>query len=58
MLDQVDVAFLKVAPIIAELSFLRVIELHWNLDIGGEFALDNLVLYNCKLHRSVQIYSC
>jgi hypothetical protein len=35
MLDQVGVAFLEGAPIIAELSVLRVSELHWNLDIGG-----------------------
>jgi hypothetical protein len=44
MLDQVGVAFSEGAPIIAELSFLRVIELHWNLDIGSGFALGNLVL--------------
>jgi hypothetical protein len=44
MLDQVRVAFSEGASIIAELSFLRVSELHWNLDIGGKFALGNLVL--------------
>jgi hypothetical protein len=44
MLDQVGVAFSEGAPIITELIFLIVIELHWNLDIGGEFALGNLVM--------------
>jgi hypothetical protein len=44
MLDQVGVVFSEGAPIIAELSFLRVSELDWNLDIGGKLALGNLVL--------------
>jgi hypothetical protein len=44
MIDQVGVVLSVGAPIIAELSFLRVIDLHWNLDIGGKFALGNLVL--------------
>jgi hypothetical protein len=44
MLDQVGVAFWEGAPIIAELSFLRVIELYWDLNIGGKFALGNLIL--------------
>jgi hypothetical protein len=44
MLDQVGVAFSEGAPIIAEMSFLRVIEFHWNLDIGGKFGLGNFFL--------------
>jgi hypothetical protein len=44
MLDQVDIAFLEGAPIIAELSFSRVSEYNWDLDTGGKFALGNLVL--------------
>jgi hypothetical protein len=44
MLDQVGIAFSEGAPIIAELSFLRVSELHWDLDTGGKFSLVNLVL--------------
>jgi hypothetical protein len=44
MLDQVGVVLSEGAPLIAALSFLRVIELHWDLYIGGEFALGNLVL--------------
>jgi hypothetical protein len=35
MFDQVDVAFSEDAPIIAELSVLRVSDLYWNLGIGG-----------------------
>jgi hypothetical protein len=58
MLNQVGVTLSEGAPIITEMSFLRVIEFHWNLDVGEKFALDNLVLLNCKLHRSVQIYPC
>jgi hypothetical protein len=44
MLDQVGVAFLEGAPIIAEMSFLRVSEFYWNLDTGGKFALGNFIL--------------
>jgi hypothetical protein len=42
MLDQVGIAFSEGALIIAELSFLRVSEFHWNLGNGGKFALGNL----------------
>jgi hypothetical protein len=44
MLDQVGIAFSEGAPIIAELIFLRVSDLNWDLDTGGKFALCNLIL--------------
>jgi hypothetical protein len=44
MLDQVGIAFLEGAPIIADLSFLRVSEYNWDLDTGVKLALGNLVL--------------
>jgi hypothetical protein len=44
MLDQVGIAFLEGAPIVAELSLLRVSEYNWDLDTGGKFALGNLIL--------------
>jgi hypothetical protein len=42
MLDQVGIAFLEGAPIIAELSFIRVSEKHWDLNTGGKFSLGNI----------------
>jgi hypothetical protein len=44
MIDQVGIEFSEGAPIIAELSFLRVSDNNWDLHTGGKFALDNLVL--------------
>jgi hypothetical protein len=44
MLNQVGVTFSDGAPIITELITLTIIELHWNLDVGGKFTLGNLVL--------------
>jgi hypothetical protein len=58
VLDQVGIVFLEGAPIITELSFLRVSEYNWDLETGCKFALGNLVLYNVKLHWSVHVCSC
>jgi hypothetical protein len=44
MLDQVGIALSEGAPIITELSFLRVSEYNWDLDTGCKLALGNLVL--------------
>jgi hypothetical protein len=44
MLDYIGIAFSEGAPIIAEVSFLRVSEFHWDLNICGKFALSNLLL--------------
>jgi hypothetical protein len=35
MLYQIRIAFSIGAPLITELSFLRVIEFHWDFNVGG-----------------------
>jgi hypothetical protein len=44
MLDHIGIALSIGEPLITELSFLRVIEFHWDFNVGGELALGNLVL--------------
>jgi hypothetical protein len=44
MLNEVGATLSKGAAIIAELRFLRIIEFHWNFDVGDKLALGNLVL--------------
>jgi hypothetical protein len=55
ILNQVGVTFSIGAPLTTELSFLRIIEFHWDFNVGGELALGNLVLHNCQLRRSLQL---
>jgi hypothetical protein len=44
MLDQVGISFSDGAPVIAELSLIRVSEIYLDLNVGGELSLINLVL--------------
>jgi hypothetical protein len=55
MIDQIGVAFPKGAPFVTELNLLRVVEFHCDFIAGRKVSLDNLILQNCQLHRSIRI---
>jgi hypothetical protein len=57
-LNHVGIMFPIGVPLITELRFHIIIEFHWDFNVGGKLALGNLVLQNCQLRQSFQIYAC